>query len=408
MTFGVLLGGLRVAASAIARNKLRGFLTVFGILIGIAAVITVTALASGASQRVGGEIAGFAANALFINPQPVQTSGAKTKATGNLTEADAHAIAQGATSVSAVSPWLSGASQVVFGEKNVTTTVAGVALPYFPIRKYKVNKGDLWTESDELLKTKVCIIGATVATNLFGLTDPLGHTIRIGRAPFRVIGILESRGASAFGDDQDDRILMPIGSYRARVRPVKNQRVDLIMASAARAESTERAQGQIDAILRQRHRIGGGEPDFDITTQAEFQKTQEGISNVLSILFLSVAAVSLIVGGIGVMNIMLVSVTERTREIGIRMAIGAREGDILTQFLAEAIMLSALGGVLGLLCGTALTSALGSTLGWPMKPSASAVLTAASTSVLIGVFFGYLPARRAAKLDPIAAMREDA
>ncbi len=403
----MLLSGLRVAGGAIARNKLRGFLTVFGILIGIAAVVTVTALASGASQRVGGEIAGFAANALFINPQPVQSSGAKTTANGRLTEADARAIAQGATSVSAVSPWLSGASQVVFGEKNVTTTVAGVSLPYFPIRKYKVNKGELWSESDELLKTKVCIIGTTVATNLFGQGDPLGRTIRIGRAPFRIIGILESRGTSTFGDDQDDRILMPIGSYRARIRPVKNGRVDLIMASASRAESTERAQAEVDAILRQRHYIGAGEPDFVINTQAEFQKTQEGISNVLSILFLSVAAVSLIVGGIGVMNIMLVSVAERTREIGVRMAIGAREGDILIQFLAEAIMLSALGGVLGLLCGIALTAGLGNALGWPMRPSGNAVMTAVLTSVLIGVFFGYIPARRAARLDPIAAMRAD-
>ncbi len=403
----MLASGLRVAGGAIARNKLRGFLTVFGILIGIAAVVTVTALASGASQRVGGEIAGFAANALFINPQPVQTSGAKTNATGKLTEADARAVAQGATSVSAVSPWLSGTSQIVYGEKNVTTTVAGVLLPYFPIRKYKISKGELWTESDELLKTKVCIVGTTVATNLFGPADPLGRTIRIGRAPFRIVGILESRGTSTFGDDQDDRILMPIGSYRARVRPVKNGRVDLIMASASRAETTERAQAQVDAILRQRHHIGNGEPDFVINTQAEFQKTQEGISKVLSILFLSVAAVSLIVGGIGVMNIMLVSVAERTREIGVRMAIGAREGDILVQFLAEAIMLSALGGVLGLLCGIALTAGLGSALGWPMQPSGSAVMTAVLTSVLIGVFFGYIPARRAARLDPIAAMRAD-
>jgi putative ABC transport system permease protein len=406
--FGVVLNAIRLATGAILRNKTRSALTVLGILIGIAAVVTVTALAGGATEKVGGAIDSFAANALYINPQPVQASGAKGKTLGRLTEADGKAIAQEAVSVSGVAPWLTTMGQVVYEDKNVQTSLVGTTLSYFPIRKFELAKGEKWTETDELLKTKVCVIGQTVATELFGSVDPIGRNIRIGRSPYRVVGLLAPRGSSMFGDDQDDRVMMPIGSFRARVMRTSPGRADTLMASATSDETAGRAKAQIEAILRQRHHIEPGrDDDFVVNSQAELRQTQESISAVLSALLMSVAGVSLLVGGIGVMNIMLVSVAERTHEIGIRMSIGARERDIRTQFLIEAIVLTMLGGLLGIACGFGVSLAVGHALDWSMTPSANAVAVAVATSVGIGLVFGYLPARRAAKMDPIEALRVD-
>jgi putative ABC transport system permease protein len=402
----LLLTAIRLAFGAILRNKTRATLTVLGILIGVGAVVIVTALAGGASAKVGGEIDSFAANALFINPQPTQSSGARGKSTGRLTENDAKAILREANSVSHVAPWLSAQGQVVYADRNVATMLVGTTLEYFPIRKYNVDKGQNWTETDEQLKSKVAVIGGTVADKLFGTDDPVGHTIRVGRYPFKIIGVLARRGTSTFGEDQDDRIIMPIGAFRGRVMYTSPGRVDTIMASATSEQTTQRAQDQITAILRQRHRIAPDrDPDFNVNTQAEFRKAQEGITTALSMLLLSVAAVSLLVGGIGVMNIMLVSVAERTREIGIRMSIGARGRDILTQFLVEAVVLSMMGGFLGIALGVGSTVSLGRALDWPMMPSVGSIAVAALTSAIIGVVFGFLPARRAAGLDPIEALR---
>jgi putative ABC transport system permease protein len=401
----MLLQALRLAMGAIARNKTRAALTVLGILIGITAVVVVSALAQSTASQIGGQIDSFAANALFVWPRPVQASGARSKSVGRLTENDGRAIAREAVSVSGVAPWLSTRGQLVFGDKNVETELIGTTLPYYPIRRWVIAKGSNWTESDEILKTKVCVIGQTVATKLFGTVDPVGQIVRIGRSPYTIIGILGQRGSSMFGEDQDDRVMMPIGSFRARVMHTAPGRVDQLIIGATSDKTVHHAGEQISNILRQRHHLEEGRDDFEVSSQAEMRETTDAIMGTLSLLGIAVAAVSLLVGGVGVMNIMLVSVAERTREIGIRMSIGARERDILFQFLVEAVMLTLVGGLLGIVLGSGAAVALGRAFDWPMAPSATAIVIAVATSVGIGTLFGFLPAWRAAKLDPIAALR---
>jgi putative ABC transport system permease protein len=401
-----LLGALRLALGAVARNKMRAALTVLGIFIGITAVVIVTAAASSATDSISSALDSVAANALYVSTQPAQASGARGKGVGRLTEADGRAIAREAVSVSRVAPWLSTVGQIVAGDKNWSTTIIGTGLSFFPIRRYTIASGSTWTENDEIFKSKVCILGQTVATNLFGAADPIGRPVRIGRSPYTVIGILGARGTSFFGDDQDDLLMMPIGSFRARVLHTTPGRADQLLVGATSDQTTGRAKAQIEGILRQRHRIdSGGRDDFVVNTQAELRQTTDAVLGTLSTLALGVAAVSLLVGGIGVMNIMLVSVAERTREIGIRMSIGARERDILVQFLVEAIMLTMIGGLLGIVVGSGVTIAIGRLLSSPMVPSAGALGIAVVTSVAIGTIFGFLPAWRAAKLDPMAALR---
>ncbi len=402
---GMLLGALRLALGAIVRNKLRAALTVLGIFIGITAVVIVMAAASSATDSIGNAIDSVAANALYVAPQPPQVSGAKSKSIGRLTEADGRAIAREAVSVSGVAPWLATVGQIVAGDKNWATTIVGTDLSFFAIRRYAVANGAAWTENDEIVKSKVCVIGQTVATNLFGAADPVGRGVRIGRSPYTVVGVLAARGTSFFGDDQDDQLMMPIGSFRARVLHTSPGRADQLLISATTDQTTARAKAQIEAIMRQRHMVEPGREDFVVNSQAELRQTTNTVLSTLSTLALAVAAVSLLVGGIGVMNIMLVSVAERTREIGIRMSIGARERDILVQFLVEAIMLTMVGGILGIVVGSGVTIAVGHLLSSPMMPSADALVIAVTTSVLIGTVFGFLPAWRAAKLDPMAALR---
>jgi putative ABC transport system permease protein len=403
-----LLIAVRIAFRAIARSKLRAALTVLGVLIGVAAVVIVVALGTGVRARVLGEIASLGAKIIYIFPQSTQQSGARRNDLGRITENDGKAIMAEATSVAMVVPFSSTSMQVVAADKNVATQVMGSTRGYWEVRSFTFAKGGSFTESDEQTKAKVIVIGETVRENLFGDAEAMGEYVRIGKHAYRVIGVLSKKGQSPFGEDQDDRVIMPIGSFRARVVPSAPGRVQMLLAAATDERTVDRAQKQIEDILRQRHKIDpDDELDFAVRTQAEFRKSQEQIFDALTALLLSIAAVSLLVGGIGVMNIMLVSVTERTREIGIRMAIGADAFDILVQFLVEAVTLSAMGGVLGIGCGLSAIYLLAGALGWKMDVPLLAVVAAVGVSGTIGIVFGFLPARRASRLDPINALRHE-
>jgi putative ABC transport system permease protein len=401
--------GFLLAFRALSRNVLRAGLTVLGILIGVAAVVTVTALGSGARESVTSQIQALGSNIFMIAGQNSGTGArAQSGTLYKLSEEDARAIQREAVSVKAVAPALRARAQVAYMERNWSTSVVGTMRAFIEVRSWPVARGAMWTEQDETTKTKVAVIGTTVQKKLFGDEDPIGRMIRIGRYPFRVVGVLQSKGEAPFGGDQDDQVLMPIGSMRARVMRTPPGMVGVMLCSATSSDTTDRAVKQVEGILRQRHRIPEDrEPDFWIRTQKEFEEMQTAIYQLLTILLVLLAGISLIVGGIGVMNIMLVSVTERTREIGIRMAIGAREGDIRTQFLVEAVVLAAIGGVTGATVGLAAIWALRETFDWPMSLSPVALAMSLASSALTGVVFGFFPARRAARLDPIEALRHE-
>ncbi|HEY4121508.1 MAG TPA: ABC transporter permease [Byssovorax sp.] len=399
---------IRIALRAIARSKLRAALTVLGILIGVAAVVIVVALGTGTRDAITGKFSSLGANIIYMWPQSTQQSGVRAATQGKMTEADGEALVREATSIAAVVPFSVAAGQIVWGNNNWPTQVMGVTRTYWMVRKFEFARGQSWTEADEILKTKVCVIGDTVRENLFGSTDPVGQYVRIGRYPFRVVGVLAKKGNSPFGEDQDDRLLMPIGSHRARIFAMPPGRVMTLMASAKTEQTADRAVEQINSILRQRHHIApDSEPDFVVRSPLELRRSLEKIFDTLTLLLSAIAGVSLLVGGVGVMNIMLVSVTERTREIGIRMAIGAQAHDILVQFLVEAVVLCMLGGLIGILAGIGVIRGMSALLDWPLDVPIPALVVAVGTSALIGTLFGWLPARRAAQLDPITALRNE-
>lgn len=397
---------VKIAFAALSRSWLRSLLTTLGVLIGVASVVVVTALGTGARERVGSQIESLGANLLFVWSQPVAKRGVRTALVG-LTDADAAAIRREATAIELVTVYSDIKLQIISPYGNGKVDVVGVDEHYLGARNFEILAGRMWTPNEQLVKAKVVLIGQTAIDKLFAGRDPIGHYIRIGKHPFRIVGTLKSKGQSPF-EDQDDRVLMPIGSWRARISPTFGERVQLIMATAKTSAHTEAAVRQVESILRQRHQIADGdENDFQVRTQDAFKQGQEAVYGVLTLLLVTVAGVSLFVGGVGVMNIMLVSVTERTREIGIRMAIGARKTDIQLQFLAEAVALTVLGGLAGVGLAVGVIELLKRSLGWSMRLSADAVGSALITSVLVGLVFGFLPARRAAQLDPIEALRHE-
>jgi putative ABC transport system permease protein len=394
-----------VGLKSIARNKLRSLLTALGVVIGVACVIVSVAIGAGVAQSVSEMINSLGSNFIMIMPGAATQGGARIF-TGNstLTEEDAQAIARECPAVAYVSPQSRTAGQIVAGELNWSTQIFGVGIDWPNIRAWNVKDGAFFSEGDVRAGSKVAVLGTTVAENLFPNGDAVGAIIRVKNVPFRVLGVLEKKGGNMMGSDQDDVIIAPYTTVQKRL--MGQQRLGMIIASAASAEQVTEATDQIDALLRQRHRIPpGGDTDFTMRTQEEIAQANAQQVGLMRNLLLGIAIVSLLVGGIGIMNIMLVSVTERTREIGIRMAIGARGRHVLLQFLFEAIVLSVFGGLIGVLLGTGASTLVAKVLKWPIVVSPTAILVSFAVAATIGIFFGFYPARKASKLDPIDALR---
>ncbi|HWO43327.1 MAG TPA: ABC transporter permease [Candidatus Eisenbacteria bacterium] len=397
---------LRIALRALARNKLRAFLTMLGIIIGVGAVIAMVAIGEGAKATIRSQIASLGTNVLIIVPGALNQAGVRTGfgAVNTLVEGDVKAIAQEIRSVAFVSPVLRRNEQVVAGNLNWGTIAHGVSPEYQFIRDWELAAGRFIHDGDVESAAKVVVLGQTVVDKLFGNDDPIDAVVRIRNIPFRVIGVLGFKGQSSQGTDQDDTVLIPYTTMQKRLMRITH--VQTIMVKAASADRVAEAQDQITALLRQRHRIGPErDDDFSIRNLSDIAAAASGSAQVMAVLLGSVASISLLVGGIGIMNIMLVSVTERTREIGIRMAVGARSKDIMLQFLVEAVVMAAIGGGLGILLGIGSSKLLNHWAQWPTFISPTVVAIAFLFSGAVGVFFGFYPAKRAAALDPIEALR---
>jgi putative ABC transport system permease protein len=406
-----ILGLLRVAMRALAVNKLRSLLTMLGIIIGVAAVIVMIAVGGGAQARVEEQIRSLGSNLLLILSGSTTAGGVRMGFGSNLTisEDDAAAIPREIPETMAA-PALRGTAQLIWGNQNWSTVIFGVTPEYVDVREWGISAGRIFDASDMAGATKVCLVGQTVARQLFGGADPLGQVIRVRRVPFTVIGVLESKGQSMMGSDQDDLILMPISTARKRVlgatNLAKQRSVGTIWVKVAEGYDMKTAEDQVRALLRQRHRLQAGQDDdFSLRNLEEVASTQEASGRVLALLLAAVASVSLVVGGIGIMNIMLVSVTERTREIGLRMAVGARTRDILGQFLVEAVTLSLIGGLAGIAIRIATAIGIAEIAGWRIVLAPQSVMLAVAFAFAIGVFFGFYPARKAARLNPVEALR---
>jgi len=397
---------IKIAYRALKRNKMRSSLTMLGIVIGVGAVIAMVGIGQGAKKMVDAQIASLGDNLLTIFPGSHTAGGVHAGAgtVTRLTEDDAKAIIQSCPTVSKISPVVRTNAQVVAGNLNWGTQIQGYSPDFVDIRSWSVSSGTFFTEQDVRGATKVCVVGQTVVDNLFPDQDPVGQIIRIKKLPFRVIGVMAKKGQTAFGQDQDDIILVPYSTAQKKLIGVSF--VNSIIASAVDRTQINLAEDQITQLLRQRHKIPlGEEDDFTVRSQLDIASVAGSTSQVMTILLAAIASVSLIVGGIGIMNIMLVSVTERTREIGIRMAVGAKGNDILTQFLVESIVLSLFGGIIGILLGVISSKIISGVLSWPIYISPPAVALAFFFSGFVGIFFGFYPARKASLLDPIEALR---
>jgi putative ABC transport system permease protein len=407
-----LLEALREALSALRAHKLRSALTMLGMVIGVAAVIAMVAIGGGARERVLAQVKSLGANLFIVLPGNITQGGVRLGlgASSSLTEDDARAIETEIPSVQVTAPNSRTRTQVVAGGNNWFTEVVGVDLGWFEAREWNVASGRLFEPEEIQRGGQVVILGQTVARNLFGEgVDPIGETVRIRAVPFRVVGVMEAKGQSMIGQDQDDTNFVPLAAARQRLVGVNRanaRSVGVIHVKVREGESMAQAEDDMRQLLRQRHRLQPGqEDDFQIRNLTEIANTAAGAATTLSLLLAAVAAISLAVGGIGIMNIMLVSVTERTREIGLRLAVGARRRDVMRQFLIEATTLAAIGGIVGILTGLGAAFAISARFGWPLLVEPQAVLGAVLFSGLVGVFFGWYPAKRASLLDPITALR---
>ena len=398
----------RIAFRALRINKMRSALTMLGVIIGVGAVIAMLAVGTGASKKIQEQISSMGSNLLVILPGSSSSGGIRmgSGTQPTLSLADSEAILKECPAVSDVAPSLNGVAQIVYGNLNWSTGVVGTTSGMLSVREWPLTAGREFTDEDIRSAGKVCLIGATIVNNLFGDTDPLNQIIRIKRVPFKIIGVLESKGQSAIGQDQDDVVYVPVTTAQKRLFGTAFPgMVRSIMVKAASLEDLGRAEVQIKELLRQRHHIGPRqEDDFTVRNLTQMMQVREQSSNVMTLLLGAIASVSLIVGGIGIMNIMLVSVTERTREIGIRMALGARTWDIRLQFLIEAITLSLIGGVAGVIAGVSGSKLVSVMAGWPTIVSPLSIVLALGFSGLVGIFFGFYPAYKASLLNPIDAL----
>ena len=398
---------LRIAFRALARNKLRSILTMLGIIIGVAAVIAMVSVGQGAQHQVQQQIAAMGTNALFVYSGSASVGGFRmgSSSVKSLTTEDRDAILKECPAVKAVAPGVFSSAQVVYQNQNWSTRLSGTTREYFDIRMWPMKSGVAFTDQDVETAANVVVLGTRVVESLFGVDeDPVGRTIRIRNLPFRVVGVAQSRGQSGGGDDQDDRVYIPFTTAQKKI--LGQNWLHFMSVQAVSKDATPVAQEQIEGLLRERHRLRADEEnDFSVRNWTDVADVADQAGRVMTLLLSSIASVSLIVGGIGIMNIMLVSVTERTREIGIRMAIGATDSDVQRQFLIEAVVLSLLGGLVGVLVGVSASSVISSVLRWPTFISPLAIAVAVVFSIAVGVFFGFYPARKAARLDPIEALR---
>ncbi|MES2396263.1 MAG: ABC transporter permease [Bacteroidota bacterium] len=398
---------IRIASRSLSKNKLRTFLTMLGIIIGVASVIAMLAIGEGSKQNIKASIASLGTNSIMIFPGAVNQGGVRMEAgsSGNLKKEDSEAILARCPLVVSVSPVVRTGAQIITGSQNWRTIVIGALTDYFSIRNLNVVSGTYFSSTDERAAAKVCLVGQTVSVNLFGEgSDPIGQVIRINRIPFKIIGLLEKKGQNTFGQDQDDIIIAPFSTVQKRMLSTTN--LNQIIASAVSEEDIDGAKDEITLVLRERHKLPENvEDDFTVRTQSDISNIFGSISKVLTILLGSIASISLLVGGIGIMNIMLVSVTERTKEIGIRLAVGAKSKDVLMQFMIEAMFISFVGGIIGVGLGTFVSVLVARFGGWPVTVTIYSIALSFLFAAIIGVFFGWYPARKAARLNPIDALR---
>jgi putative ABC transport system permease protein len=400
------INSIKIALNALKRNKFRAFLTMLGIIIGVASVIVMLAIGQGSKKSIQDQMSGMGTNLIFAMPGAEQKGGVRmgNSDAKSMKLSDVDAIEKSCPAISDVSPEVRSSGQAVYGNQNWPTSIYGVNNKYFNIRKYTIGRGRTFTETEIQTYAKVCLIGQTVVENLFGKADPIGQSIRFKNIPLLIIGILGEKGENGMGQDQDDLVMAPYTTVQKRILAITH--IQSITASAASESQNEAAIEQITASLRRSHKLKTTDvDDFQVRSQSEMVQMFSSISNIMTILLGAISGISLLVGGIGIMNIMYVSVTERTREIGLRLSVGGRGNDILLQFLIESILLSVFGGVIGITLGIIATQVMASIMSWPVVITTISVIMSFLVCSAIGIFFGWYPARKAASLNPIDALR---